>query len=167
MYYRTKTYIAADWEHDIIAVEALNFWNENSKYGLSFLNAHDLKQARDSSLNCSIKKSLADRLNKSKTFILIVGDYTNNLRAGGCQYCKNYNSRKVSCANWYNIDYRSYIEFECEKAVNDDLKIVVLYNSTKVDREKCPEIVRYIGTHIAMLKYDYSWDYQAIKNAII
>ena len=58
MYYRTRTYIAADWDHDKDAVEALHYWNENLKYGLSFSNAHDLKQAKDTSLNCTIKKSL-------------------------------------------------------------------------------------------------------------
>ena len=50
MYYRTRTYIAADWDHDKNAVDALHYWNDNSKYGLSFSDAHDLKQARDTSL---------------------------------------------------------------------------------------------------------------------
>mgnify|MGYP000094983320 CR=1 FL=1 len=76
MYYRTRTYIAGDWDHDKDAVEALYWWNESSRYGLSFSDAHELKQARDTSLNCSIKKSLAERLDASKTFILIVGEHT-------------------------------------------------------------------------------------------
>ena len=63
--YRTRTYIAGDWDHDKDAVDALYWWNDNSRYGLSFLDAHELKQARDTSLNCSIKKSLAERLNAS------------------------------------------------------------------------------------------------------
>lgn len=74
MYYRTRTYIAGDWDHDKDAVEALYWWNESSRYGLSFSDAHELKQARDTSLNCSIKKSLAERLDASKTFILIAPD---------------------------------------------------------------------------------------------
>lgn len=71
---RTKTYVAGDWEHDKNAIDQLYKWNEDSRYGLSFSNAHDLTQARDSSLNCSIKRSLAERLNNSKTFVLIVGN---------------------------------------------------------------------------------------------
>ena len=47
MYYRTRTYIAGDWDHDKDAVEALHRWNESSKYGLSFSDAHELKQAKD------------------------------------------------------------------------------------------------------------------------
>lgn len=46
MYYRTRTYIAGDWDHDKDAVEALHRWNESSKYGLSFSDAHELKQAQ-------------------------------------------------------------------------------------------------------------------------
>lgn len=30
MYYRTRTYIAGDWDHDKDAVEALHRWNESS-----------------------------------------------------------------------------------------------------------------------------------------
>ena len=41
MYYRTRTYIAGDWDHDKDAVEALHRWNESSKYGLSFSDAHE------------------------------------------------------------------------------------------------------------------------------
>ena len=146
MYYRTRTYIAADWDHDKDAVDALHYWNDNSKYGLSFSDAHDLKQARDTSLNCSIKKSLADRLDASKTFVLIVGDHTKG----------------------HIVDTRSYIDFECEKAVRDGLKIIVLYKSTIVNRSKCPEAVRWKGTHVPMIKWQSGqlyWDYQSVKNA--
>ncbi len=168
MYYRTRTYIAADWDHDKNAVDALHYWNDNSKYGLSFSDAHDLKQAKDTSLNCSIKKSLADRLNASKTFVLIVGNHTNELRAGGCQYCNSYNSYWESCARGYSVDKRSYIEFECDRAVRDGLKIIVLYKDTKVNRSNCPSVVRWTGIHVSMIKMvnnEYYWDYQTVKNA--
>lgn len=51
-------------------MEKSNYWS------LDFHDAHDLTQARDSSLNCSIKSSLATRLDVSKTFVLIVGNTT-------------------------------------------------------------------------------------------
>ena len=73
MNYRTRTYIAADWDGDNDAVKQLHYWNDNKYYSLSFTDAHDLQQSRDSSLNCSIKRSLAIRLDVSKTFVLIVG----------------------------------------------------------------------------------------------
>ena len=56
MAYRTKTYIAADWDDDHDAAERLHEWNESDYWGLSFTDAHDLQQSRDTSLFCSIKK---------------------------------------------------------------------------------------------------------------
>lgn len=169
MAYRTKTYIAADWSGDSDAVEQIHKWNKNQYWSLSFTDAHELTQAREGSLNCSIKSSLSTRLDVTKTFVLIVGANTKTVRSGSCQYCNSYNSYSYSCARGYSVDYRSYIEFECDKAVRDGVKIVVLYNAAKVDRSKCPDAVKYVGTHVAMCTYSngqYYWDYQAVKNAI-
>lgn len=49
------------------------------------------------------------------------------------------------------------------------IDIVVLYNDARVDRSKCPEVVRSRGNHVAMVyckdgkRY---WDYQAVKKAL-
>ena len=144
-------------------------WNISNYWSLSFTDAHDLMQARDSSLNCSIKASLSKRLDASKTFVLIVGSNTKTVRSGSCQYCSSYNSYTYRRARGYNVDYRSYVEYECEKAVRDGLIIMVLYNAASVNKSKCPDIVKNIGTHVAMCFYrngQYYWDYQAVRNAI-
>lgn len=169
MAYRTKTYIAADWSGDKDAVDQLYKWNDNDHWSLSFTDAHELTQARDGSLNCSIKKSLSTRLDASKTFVLIVGSDTKTVRSGSCQYCGSYNSWTAYCARGNSVDYRSYIEYECEKAVRDNIKIVVLYNAATVDKSKCPDAIKNVGTHVAMCYKEngkYYWDYQAVKNAI-
>lgn len=169
MVYRTKTYIAGDWDGDKDAVDQLHKWNDSKFWSLSFADAHDLTQARDNSLNCSIKSSLATRLDASKTFVLIVGSATKTLRSGGCQYCGSYNSRTGACARGYYVDLRSYVEYECEKAVRDEIKIVVLYNAASVDKSKCPDAVKNAGAHVAMCYLEggkYYWDYQAVKNAL-
>lgn len=169
MTYRTKTYIAADWDGDKDAVDQLHNWNDNNYLSLSFSDAHDLTQARDGSLNCSIKASLASRLDASKTFVLIVGTNTKTVRSGSCQYCSSLNSYTRSCARGKSLDYRSYIEYECDKAVRDELKIVVLYNAATVNKTKCPDAVKNTGTHVAMCYYKDGtcyWDYQTVKNAI-
>lgn len=62
MVYRTKTYIAAEWTGDNDAVDQLIKWSNSKHWGLSFNDAHDLQQARDGSLNCSIKNHLKDAL---------------------------------------------------------------------------------------------------------
>ena len=168
MYYRTRTYIAADWDTDSDAVEQLRKWNDGY-WSLSFSDAHDLTQARDSSLNCSIKNSLRTRLEASKTFVLIVGKNTVSVSSGSCQYCSKYSSYFQRCNSGMSLDNRSYIEFECDKAVRDGMNIVVLYKACSVDKSKCPEAVRYIGTHAPMWKYENGqvyWDYQSVKNAL-
>ena len=93
MAYRTKTYIAADWDTDHNAVERLRKWNDSSYWGISFPDAHNMTSARDDSLNCNIKKMLKSRLDASKRFVLIVGSNTDSVTSGSCKYCKSYNSR--------------------------------------------------------------------------
>lgn len=169
MTYRTKTYIAADWTGDRDAVDKLYEWNNNSKLTLSFTDAHDLTQARDESLNCSIKSSLKTRLGASKTFVLIVGSGTKGLKNGSCQYCNSYNSWSKSCARGHSVDYRSYIEYECEMAIKSGIKLVVLYNAASVDKSKCPDVIKDKGKHVAMCYRKDGhlyWDYQAVKNAL-
>lgn len=169
MPYRTKTYLAAEWDGDHDAIEQLQKWNNSNFWSLSFTDAHDITQARDGSLNCSIKASLNTRLDASKTFVLVVGPNTKTVRNGSCQYCASYNSYHQRCHRGKPISYRSYIEHECDKAIRDDLKIVVLYNSTSVDRSKCPESIRYIGTHEAMVfrkGLDLYWDYTTVRDAL-
>lgn len=143
------TYIAADFDHDKNAVDYI--YRLRDKGYLSFHDAHDIQQSNDSSLPCSIKKSLKKRMDNSYKFVLIVGEKTNFVTKGGCQLCDSYNSHTYACARGYTIDYRSYIKYECDKAVEAGLKIVVLYNSTKINRNLCPEIVRWRGTHERMI----------------
>lgn len=166
--YRTRTYIAADFDHDKDAVDQLHKWNDSNYWSLSFTDAHDLQTSSDSSLYCSIKSSLKMRMDHTKTFVLIVGDYTKSITKGGCQYCGSYNSHTYSCAKGYSVDYRSYIKYECDKAVEAGIKIIVLYNDTVVDKSKCPDAVKNLGYHTAMVYYKdgkYYWDYNAVKKA--
>lgn len=170
MTYRTKAYIAGDWDNDKDAVEQLYKWKKGKKWSLDFHDAHEMTQARDSSLPCSIKKSLKLRMDASKLFVLVVGEHTNTVTKGSCHLCDSYNSYLEYCASGNSIDKRSFIKYECDKAVEAGIKIVVLYNNTKVNRDKCPLAVRYNGVHVAMIfKGDdgkYYWDYDAVKKAL-
>ncbi|MDR0911761.1 MAG: hypothetical protein LBM96_04060 [Methanobrevibacter sp.] len=170
MNYRTKTYIAADWSEDKDAVDILHKWNDNEYWSLNFVDAHNLTSARDNSLNCSIKSSLKRRLDLSKKFVLIVSNKTKNLRSGGCHKCQEYNSYYKTCSREKSIDYRSYIQYECDIANRDISNIVVLYNSTRVNKSLCPEILRSTDKHVAMRHFIYGksdWNYTAVKNALI
>lgn len=169
MTYRTKTYIAGDWTGDKDAIDQLYKWNDSNYWSLHFIDAHNFTQARDGSLNCSIKSSLKTRLDKSKTFVLIVGAQTNVLKAGSCRYCASYKSSDSPCKRGYSVDCQSYIEYECEQAVAAGIKIVVLYNYARVYKDKCPIAVRDKGQHVAMKTYVdgvSQFDYQAVKAAL-
>ena len=52
-----------------------------------------------------------------------------------------------------------------------EMKIVVLYNATSIDKSKCPEILKSIGIHKEMKSYNGFWgrsifDYSKVRNAI-
>ena len=170
MPYRTRTYLAADWETDIEVIEKLRSWNDGDYWGLSFTDAHDLTQSKDTSLNCTIKSSLGDRLDHSKTFVLVVGSKTKDLRAGSCIYCRNYDWNKHGCGKGWSTSFKSFIEYECDKAKHDSLKIVVLYNSAYVYKDRCPECLKDTGKHLPVYHWEGTirkWNYSDIKDAIM
>lgn len=167
--YRTRTYIAGDWDNDSDAVEQLRKWNESNYWSLSFTDAHELTSSRDSSLKCSIKSSLRQRMDRSKEFVLIVGEHTNTITAGSCRWCQSCDSYRNRCNRGYNVDYRSYVKYECDKAIDAGIKLIVLYKSTTIDKSKCPESLRDKGYHATMIfkgnDGEYYWDYQSVKKA--
>lgn len=171
---RTKTYIAGDWDNDIDAINQLHKWNLGDKWSLHFVDVHSLTQSYDTSLYCSIKTSLHSRMTISKTFVLVVGEHTNTVTKGACYNCTFYNrylTLPSNCSKGNSIDNRSYIKYECELAIRNNCKIVVLYNSTIVNKSKCPEVLRNIGMHIAMKTFRFNpfrvdWDYDSVNKAI-
>lgn len=167
---RTKTYIAGDWTGDRDLIDQIYKWNDSSRWALNFTDAHALTQARDTSLNCSIKKSLWERLESSKTFVLVVGLDTLGLRAGSCAYCNDYRGLSRLCRRGHSIDLRSYVQYECEYAAKRIGRIVVLYNCSYVEKGLCPDPLRDCGVHLPAYRinedYSATWLYQDIKKAI-
>lgn len=182
MPYRTRTYIAGDWTGDSDAIEQLYKWNEGNKWSLHFSDAHKNKQCYDSSMPCTIKNSLRERMNGSKIFVLVVGDGTSATRKGSCSYhdCPNkyFNFLRslYECnVNGKTYNTQSFIDYECQLAydawIKNEIKIVVLYNSASINKAKCPDILKKVGTHIAMKSYNvfvkgFIYDYSKIKSVI-
>jgi len=184
MVYRTKTYLAGDWDGDRDAIEQIKKWNDSNYWSLHFVDVHEVTQSSDDSLYCSIKKSLSQRMDMCKTFVLVVGKNTTTVTKGACFNCGNYvkedsasyygyyysspyAQRAAHCSSGGSISNKSYIQFECDKALRDGLRIVVLYNSIYKYPDRCPEVVRDIGIHVAMKKSNGDWDYYAVKDAIM
>ena len=171
-YYRTKTYIAADFDSDRDIVDLLCKWNNDNRYGLQFSNVHEMTNSRDTSLYCSIKKSLKSRMDISKTFILIVGAKTNSVTKGACHCCPSYykmfTTQSFCTRSGFNvIDNRSYIKYECDMAIKAGIKIVVLYKSSIVNKYLCPDAIRDKGKHIPIYDACKNVKYLDIKDAIM
>ena len=165
---RTYTYIAGDWTGDADLIQEIYKWNESSHWGLSFKDAHELTNSRDTSLPCTIKRSLAERLNESKTFVLVVGEHTKALTKGACYHCDLYSHALRWCPKGHSISNLSFVQYECEKAKKDGLKIVVIYNRGSVDRSMCPQCLQSTGWHIPGKVWDrftdsWIWNYSGIK----
>ena len=182
MPYRTRTYIAGDWDGDSVAIDQIYRWNDGDRWNLHFIDAHGFKQCYDSSMPCTIKSDLSDRMNRSKVFVLVVGNNTKTTRKGSCFYqdCGrkwyDYFSGLYKCTvvgKSYSTE--SYIDYECRLAyyayLKGEMRIVVLYNAASVDQTKCPEILQGVGTHREMKSYNSGWgrylyDYTKVKQAI-
>lgn len=172
----TKTYIAASFDHDRDAVEKLYEWNADKSLDFHFVDVHSLTQSYDTSLYCSIKQSLRERMAVSKTFVLIAGPHTNRVTKGACFNCCHYvryMTLPPRCSRGLWLNSKSYIDYECELALKEGVKIVVLYNSCSVNENYCPECIRETAIHIPMYvmrdgvfgRYKAN-NYQAIKRAI-
>lgn len=168
---RDYTYIAGDWDGDIDLIEKLYEWNNDKYFNLNFFDVHEVTQSRDDSLACSIKKSLKERMDISKTFVLIVGEKTNQITKGSCTFCGSYDSYHTSCHRYHTVDFRSFVKYECDIAVEAGIKIVVLYNSMLVNKDLCPPSLRSRGNHIPAIIYNknvgsYYWNCDEIVKAL-
>lgn len=126
MAYRNKTYVAFDGDSDMHAYNMMKAWRQNDNTNFNFYDAHGLKQARDTSTEESIKRSLRDRMNSSKVFVLLVGRNTKNL-------------------------YR-FVRWEIELALSMNLPIIVvnLNQQRSHDNMLCPPILRdELAVHVS------------------
>lgn len=166
---RKYVYIAGAWTEEKDAIEILKLWNALNCLSLSFPDVHETTQAFDTSLPCSIKRSLKFRMNESYAFVFVVGESTRRLTKGGCQNCKSYNSHTYSCCHSSSIDYRSYIEYECEEAIKAKIPIIILYNSSIKRDDWIPDALsgaRY--REVPMYRWSGNkkiWDYGEIKSS--
>jgi hypothetical protein len=119
MAYRNKTYVAFDGDTDINYYLLMKAWKQNDNSDFNFHDAHDIKQARDTSTEETIKRSLRERMANSKVFVLLVGEHTKNL-------------------------YK-FVRWEIDLAINTfklPIIIVNLNDKRKRDDDRCPPIVK-------------------------
>jgi hypothetical protein len=134
MAYRNKVFISFDGDNDIHYYRLMKAWKQNDKTDFSFNDAHDIKQARDTSLEETIKRSLRDRLNNSRVFVILIGERTRYLT--------------------------KFVRWEMEQAIFIGLPIigVNLNGLRQQDSDRCPPIIKdelavYISFNAAILQY--------------
>lgn len=117
MAYRNKTYVAFDGDTDMHYYTLMKAWKQNDNIGFNFYDAHEIKQARDTSKEETIKRSLLERMNNSAVFVLLIGEHTKHL-------------------------YK-YIRWEIEEAIKKELPIICInLNDSKIADDRCPPILK-------------------------
>lgn len=118
MAYRNKAYVCFDGDNDIRYYQLMKAWHKNENFDFTFYDAHDLMQARDSSSEETIKRSLRERLKNSREFIVLIGENTKNLF--------------------------KFVRWEMEVALNLNIPIigVNLNGKNGLDSDRCPAIIR-------------------------
>lgn len=117
MAYRNKTYVCFDGDNDMRYYRLMTAWVADDKVSFDFHDAHELTQARDTSTEATIKRSLRERLKNSKLFVVLIGESTKNL-------------------------YK-FVRWEIEVAMEMDIPIIgVNLDGSKVKTDKCPPILR-------------------------
>jgi hypothetical protein len=111
-------YACFDGDQDILQYYLMTAWHENDKFDFTFVNAHELTQARDTSSEDSIKRSLRTRLNASDILVVLIGEKTKNL-------------------------YK-YVRWEIEVAIEKGMPIIAVNLNKKrsMDDDRCPAILR-------------------------
>jgi hypothetical protein len=75
------TYVAFDGDKDIWAYGYMKGWSANKRIDFELLDAHDLdNMTARAQGEYYVKGKLRERMNKSKAFVLLVGESTKHLR---------------------------------------------------------------------------------------
>lgn len=134
MSYRNKVFVSFDGDNDIHYYRLMKAWKQNDRTDFNFYDAHDIKQARDTSLEVTIKRSLSDRLLNSKIFVILIGERTRYLT--------------------------KFVRWEMEQAISLGLPIigVNLNGLRQQDSDRCPPIIKnelaiYISFNASILQY--------------
>ena len=134
MAYRNKVFVSFDGDTDIHYYRLMRAWKQNDQTDFNFYDAHDLTQARDTSTEESIKRSLAERLANAKVVVSLIGENTRYL-------------------------YK-FLRWELEQAIRRDIPIigVNLNGHRSQDLNRCPPVIRdhlvvYVSFNAAVIQH--------------
>ena len=147
MAYRNKVFISFDGDTDMYYYRLMRAWKQSDHTNFNFYDAHDLTQARDTSTEDSIKRSLSERLANAKVVVSLIGENTRYL-------------------------YK-FLRWELEQAIRRDIPIVgVNLNSHRSqDSNRCPPVIRdhlviYVSFNAAIIQHaleNWPGEYQDLR----
>lgn len=122
MAYRNKTYVCFDGDTDMKYYNLMKAWKQNDNTDFNFYDAYELNNARDTSLEQSIKNQLRERLKNTKLFVVLLGEHTKYLT--------------------------KFVKWEMEQAISLKLPIIVvnLNQRRDVDNERFPNVLKNYPT---------------------
>ena len=129
MAYRNKTYVAFDGDNDIHYYRLITAWKQNDNTSFNFYDAHDINSARDSSTEETIKRRLAERMQETKMFVLLIGEKTKFLYKFVKWEIEQALSRKlpIVCVNLNGT--RGYDSQFCPPVLKDQLAVHISFNA--------------------------------------
>lgn len=145
MSYRNKTYVAFASE-DIHLYRMMEAWRDNKKIDFSFLDAHDLYMARDTSLPTTIRRNLRERMKNAKQMVLI--GTANAKKKGG--------------------DGRSFLAHEVGLAIELALPVVIANSDgdRTIDRDFIPKPFLDIDYYTISVSFQPAIIKQALDNYV-
>lgn len=134
MAYRNRVFVSFDGDADMHYYRLMRAWKQNDRTDFNFYDAHDLIQARDTSTEESIKRSLSERLANAKVLVSLIGENTRYL-------------------------YK-FLRWELEQAIRRDMPIVGvnLNGHRSQDSDRCPPVIRdhlvvYVSFNPGIIQY--------------
>ena len=118
MPYRNRVFVSFDGDNDMHYYRLMKAWKQNDSTPFDFYDAHDINTARDTSMEETIRRRLAERLSHSKVFVSLIGERTRYL-------------------------YK-FVRWELEQAIARNLPIIgVNVNGLRMrDDNRCPPAIR-------------------------
>ncbi|NTW90083.1 MAG: molecular chaperone Tir [Candidatus Moranbacteria bacterium] len=131
--FTNKTYVAFDADSDIHYYRLMQAWKKNDNTSFNFYDAHDLNNLMPWSSEETIKGKLAERLQNTKIFILLVGEKTKFLYKFVRWEIEQAISRKIPIIVVNLNGKRSMDSNLCPTVATDELAVHVSFNQKIIE----------------------------------
>jgi len=126
--YRNKVFVSFDGDNDIHYYRLMKAWKQNDRTPFNFIDAHDINNALDNSLETTIKQRLVERLSNSKIFVSLIGEHTRYLYKFVRWELNQAVQRDIPIIGVNLNGQRMRDDTRCPPAIRDALALYVSYN---------------------------------------